>query len=127
MDEILTKAQETARGLASAISSPSGAPVTQLMTRNDLTPVADNLVGWVRDLVQELETTKLALLDARSARVFLETSLKIYESVTEGMVFKGKEQEHQLALRRMNDIINAGVNAWQEMHSTSDREHDDPT
>lgn len=121
MDELLTKAQDTAdkfRGLASGIASP-GVPVTQLMTRNDLTPVADELIRWVKNSVRELEAEKLAHADSRASRLFLETALKIYNSVTEGMVFKGKEQEHELAMRRTNDIINAGVNAWERMqHGT---------
>ena len=82
--------------------------------------MTDGLIDWVRDLVGELEEEKLAHMDSQSSRMFLEMVLKVYQSVADTMVFKGKDQEHELAIRRTNDIITLGVTAWQEMQGVGE-------
>ena len=118
MDELMAKAQETADKLRGGITALTGTPgVTQLMTRNDLTPVADGLIEWTQNLVEELQAEKLAHLESRASRLFLKTVADIYQSVSEGMVLKNKEEEHKLAIRRTNDIISTGIEAWEKMQA----------
>ena len=106
---MIEQAIDKARELA---TTPLVSPV---INRNDIAPTTQELLGWARSAVEELQAEKLAHADSKSSRLFLETTLKIYQAVTEGMAFKGKEQEHELAIRRTRDIIGVGVNAWTTM------------
>ena len=65
--------------------------------------------------MDDLQAEKLADVDAKASRLFLGTVSGIYRSVSEGMVSKNKEEEHRAAIRRTNDIIKAGIEAWQQM------------
>ncbi|MCQ3804701.1 MAG: hypothetical protein OXC98_11970 [bacterium] len=113
--DIVEKAQEAAQSMASAITPTAGMPVTQMVTRNDMAPLADRMVDWAQQLTEQLVAEKLAHADAEAGHKFLDAALKIYNSVAAGMAFKGKEAEHQLAVRRMNDIIDAGIRAHQDI------------
>ena len=68
MNDVFEKAQEVAKTLG----APLPGTVPQLVTRNDIPPVAEKLVEWVQRLVEEKEAEKLAHADSRSARLFLD-------------------------------------------------------
>lgn len=36
----------------------------------------------------------------------------LYQAVTREMAFKGKEKEHENAVRRVGDVIETAVKAW---------------
>ncbi len=85
------------------------------ITRNDLTPVVSEMAAWVKELTARLETERTLRLEAQMPQQILKTTLEIYQAVSAGMAFKGKEAEHQFAKQRMNDIIDVGLRAWEEM------------
>lgn len=112
MDDVVSRLKETA---ASMLPAATPGAVLPPITRNDLTPVAEGLTAWVKELTAALEAERLAHARTQSPHQVMRVSLEIYQAVAQSMAFKGKEAEHQIAKQRMNDIIDAGLRAWREM------------
>lgn len=107
-------------------------PPTELPdVRNDLTPVAVDLLAANRDLVSKVESllssaasADLALKEEELAHQrtkfefpleFMRFVVGTYTTLSEGMALKSKEQEHVLALKRTTDVIDEAVRTWERI------------
>lgn len=126
--EALDKAIDVAGKLSSQVvpGGPGGNAVTNVVTRNDLTPAVEGLIEWVKDTTRELEAEKVAhgVLQSSSeaSRQFIRTVADVYQSVSEGMALKNKTEEHKLAILRTNDIVDTALRAWHEMQGPARQE-----
>ena len=141
MDDPGKTTKDTYRDLASKFSSHLVGEVDKLQppsvlpdVRNDLTPVATELLQANRSLIERNEqllrqekTAQLALKDEELAHArtkfefpleFMRFVVGTYSSLSEGMALKSKEQEHALALQRTRDVIAEAAGAWERLIGT---------
>lgn len=106
--------------------------LVQMHTRNDLTPATTDLIEWAKTLVEEHRGAVLDKererrerfqieLEAQSGKMFLDSVFKVYQSLSEGMVLKNKEQEHELALRKTKDVVAVAIEARDALYYESER------